>query len=135
YWLLDGVDTVGALSVAIDPRESDLRRASAEQLESLWSGAIVAGLDEVGHAFTASGRGDLRPLLLVIALLLLIGESALARGTRVGQPSSARSTSQHPASAARSGTVRTLLLIAMIEAAPSGLCGRRESEIPHRYPS
>lgn len=84
YWLLGGGDTLGAFSASIDPRESELRRATGVEIESAWPGAIVSGLDGVGRTFTASGRGDLRPLLLVVALLLLVGESLLARGIRVG---------------------------------------------------
>lgn len=85
YWLLDGADTIGAVSAAIDPRESALARASDDELEAAWPGAIVASLgDGPARSFAAAGRGDLRPLLLVLALGCLVGESLLAgrrRGT------------------------------------------------------
>lgn len=79
HWLLDGRDTLGAISAAIDARESALERASDAELTATWPGAIVAPLDGgAGRTFTTAGRGDLRPLLLVLALGCVIGESLLA---------------------------------------------------------
>lgn len=79
FWLLEGSDTIGAVSAAIDPRESALERASDEQIRGAWPGAVVAPLDGgPARTFTTGGRGDLRPLLLVLALGCLVGESLLA---------------------------------------------------------
>ncbi|HRP09159.1 MAG TPA: hypothetical protein PLL69_11805, partial [Gemmatimonadales bacterium] len=83
FWLLEGVDTLGALTAVIDARESELRRATAREIEAAWPGAVVSGFDDgVSRTFTASGRGDLRPLLLLLAVLLLGCEALLARGLR-----------------------------------------------------
>ncbi len=79
FWLLDGRDTLGAVRSVIDPRESELARASDAEIEAAWPGATVASLnDGAMWAFSAGGRGDLRPLLLVFALGCLVGESLLA---------------------------------------------------------
>lgn len=79
YWLLEGRDTIGAVAAAIDPRESALRRAADREIGAAWPGATIASLETgAGRAFTSGGRGDLRPLLLVIALGCVIGESLLA---------------------------------------------------------
>lgn len=83
YWLLAGSDTVGAVSAAIDPRESDLARADDGEIGAAWPGAVIAALDGgASRTFAAGGRGDLRPLLLVLALGFLVGEGLLA-GRRV----------------------------------------------------
>jgi len=79
YWLLAGLDTIGAISTGIDPRESALVRATPTELEDAWPGAVVADLaGGASRTFAAGGRGDLRPLLLLLALLTLIGESVVA---------------------------------------------------------
>jgi hypothetical protein len=79
YWLMAAADTIGAVSAGIDPRESDLTRATDRELRAAWPGAAVASLaDGAARSFTSGGRGDLRPLLLVLALLCLLGESILA---------------------------------------------------------
>jgi hypothetical protein len=79
YWLFDGRDTIGALSATIDPRESSLRRATDAELAAAWPGVVVAALDGgASRAFVSGGRGDLRPLLLVLAVLAVLGESLLA---------------------------------------------------------
>jgi hypothetical protein len=79
YWLFDGADTLGALSATIDPRESSLRRATNAELAAAWPGAVVAALDGgAARTFVSGGRGDLRPLLLLVALLAVVGESLLA---------------------------------------------------------
>jgi hypothetical protein len=86
HFLLAGSDTVGALSVNPDPRESDLTRASPRRVQALWSGARVVDLDQAGSAaFRAAGRGDLRPPLLWLGLLLLVAEAGLA-GWRRASP-------------------------------------------------
>lgn len=79
YWLLAGLDTIGAISTGIDPRESALVRATPTELQDAWPGALVADLSGgASHTFAAGGRGDLRPLLLVLAVLTLIAESLVA---------------------------------------------------------
>lgn len=79
HWLLDGSDTVAAISVGIDPRESRLTRASTGAVAAAWPGATVAELDNgVAATFRLGGRGDLRPLLLVLAALAAIAESLVA---------------------------------------------------------
>ena len=79
HYLLAGADTVGAVSTHIDPRESDLARATDAELRALWPGARVGNLERGPRlAFTAGGRGDLREALLIGALLLALGEILLA---------------------------------------------------------
>jgi hypothetical protein len=71
HFLLDGRDTIGALSVNPDPRESQLGRASDAQTRRLWRGSRVVPLSEAGEvAFSSASRGDLRGPLLWIALLV-----------------------------------------------------------------
>lgn len=83
YWLLDGRDTLGAVTATLDPRESRLARATDDELEAAWPGSVVANLsDGVARTFTTGGRGDLRPLLLLLALLCVLGESMLAGNVR-----------------------------------------------------
>ncbi|MDH3458913.1 MAG: BatA and WFA domain-containing protein [Gemmatimonadota bacterium] len=85
YYLLAEADTVGALAVNVDPRESNLERASDQQVRALWHSARLVTLGEVGSvAFTAGARSDLRGLLLWLALLLGLAEVAVAStGRRV----------------------------------------------------
>ena len=79
YYLLAGADTVGAITANIDPRESLLAPASDRQAGQLWRGARVVSLGGAGDAaFGSAARGDLRGLLLWAALLLALGEVALA---------------------------------------------------------
>lgn len=79
YYLLDGADTVGALSVNLDPRESELAPASADALRQLWPGARVVRDDRVASAaFATTARSDLRGPLLWAALLAAISEMLLA---------------------------------------------------------
>jgi hypothetical protein len=77
-------DTVGVLVVAADPRESDLRRAAAGELASLFPGARVAVAASAGayaaERFRGAGRSELTGLLLVLALLLLLLEGVVAAG-------------------------------------------------------
>jgi len=83
YLLQSGGDTVGALAVNLDPRESELRRATRDQVESLWPGVRVVPLDRVGQAsFAAGARGHLRGLFLWLALLLGLAEVGLASAHR-----------------------------------------------------
>ena len=79
YFVLRGADTIGAVSVNLDPRESDLTPADASRVRSLWPGARVVPLARVSEAaFGAGARGQLRGVLLWTALLLGLVEVALA---------------------------------------------------------
>jgi hypothetical protein len=83
YYLLAGQDTVGALSVNPDPRESQLARATDGQARQLWKGARLVPLDEASEAaFSLASRGDLRGPLLWMALLVGIVEAGLASARR-----------------------------------------------------
>lgn len=84
YFLVAGGDTVGTLSVNVDPRESRLERASDRQLRTLWNPARLVGLSDVSRvAFAAGARSDLRGALLWLALLLALAEVAIVtRGRR-----------------------------------------------------
>jgi hypothetical protein len=79
YLLQSGADTLGALAVNLDPRESELRTASRAQLEPVWPSARFVPLARVGEAaFAAGARGHLRGPFLWLALLLGLAEVALA---------------------------------------------------------
>jgi hypothetical protein len=79
YFLLADRDTVGAVSVNPDPRESDLTRASDAELRTLWPGARVANLDRAEEvAFRVGARSDLKGPLLWLAFALALGEASLA---------------------------------------------------------
>lgn len=83
FYLQAGRDTVGAISVNPDPRESRLARASDAQARQLWKGARVVPLAEAGDAaFSSASRGDLRGPLLWMALLVGLTEMGLASGWR-----------------------------------------------------
>jgi Aerotolerance regulator N-terminal len=83
YLLADG-DTVGAVTVRIDARESALARASEAELRAQWPGAVVAGLDHgPALAFSLGSRRDLRGVLLLLALVCVIAESILAGRLRL----------------------------------------------------
>ena len=83
YYLRSGRDTVGAISVNPDPRESRLVRATDAQARQLWKGARLAGLGDVAEAaFSSSSRGDVRGPLLWLALLAGLVEVGLASGWR-----------------------------------------------------
>jgi hypothetical protein len=83
HFLLSGRDTVGAVSVNPDPRESRLPRASDAQARRLWRGARVVSLREAGGAaFSSASRGDLRGPLLWMALLVGLVEAGFASGWR-----------------------------------------------------
>ncbi len=79
HYLLAGPDTLGAISVHLDPRESDFARADDRDVRALWPGARTADLtDGAQLAFTLGDRGDLRGALLWLALACVLTESALA---------------------------------------------------------
>jgi hypothetical protein len=83
YYLRSGRDTIGAISVNPDPRESRLARASDTQARQLWKGArMVALQDAAGAAFSSASRGDLRSPLLWLALIAGLAEVGLASGWR-----------------------------------------------------
>jgi hypothetical protein len=83
YFLQAGRDTVGAISVNPDPRESRLARASDSEARNLWKRARIVSLTEVGEvAFSSGSRGDLRGPLLWAALFIGMMEVALASGWR-----------------------------------------------------
>jgi hypothetical protein len=83
HFLLAGSDTVGALSVNVDPRESILTRMPDAQLRRLWRGARVVDLADAGPAaFSSAAVGDLRGPLLWAALALGLFEVVLASAWR-----------------------------------------------------
>ena len=82
YWLLAGVDTIGALGVAADPRESALRAADRATVRALWNARVVEASDAGRAAFALGARSDLRGPLLWAALLLGLLELGVAGGVR-----------------------------------------------------
>jgi hypothetical protein len=83
HFLLSGRDTIGALSVNPDPRESRLERATDGQARQLWRGARIISLGKAGGAaFSSAARGDLRGPLLWTALLVGLAEAGFASGWR-----------------------------------------------------
>ena len=79
YLLRSGADTIGAVAVNLDPRESELRRASAAEVRSLWPSARIVPLQRVGEAsFGLGARGHLRGPFLLLGLLLGLTEVGLA---------------------------------------------------------
>lgn len=83
YFLQAGRDTIGAISVNPDSRESRLSRASDGEARDLWKGARVVSLADAGEAaFSSGSRGDLRGPLLWMALLVGLMEVGLASGWR-----------------------------------------------------
>ncbi len=83
HFLLAERDTVGALSVNPDPLESDLIRAGDAEIGALWPKARIGTVDRAAElAFQAGAASDLRGPLLWAALLLGLGEVALATARR-----------------------------------------------------
>ena len=83
YYLVAGRDTVGALAVSLDPRESLLAPAPESAVTGLWSGARLVSLaDAAGAAFAGAGRASLQGPLLWLALALGLVEVGLASGIR-----------------------------------------------------
>lgn len=79
YYLVAGADTLGAISANLDPRESLLAPAPDDRIRQLWRGARVTSLDEIASlVFAAGAMADFRGPLLLAALLLGVGEVALA---------------------------------------------------------
>lgn len=93
FHLLAGADTLGAVSVRLDPRESNLSRAPDRAVRALWPGAVIAGpRDGPALAFASIGRGDLRSLLLLVALGCALVETVLVGGERMRMRNLARET-------------------------------------------
>jgi Aerotolerance regulator N-terminal len=83
YYLVAGRDTIGAISVNPDARESRLARATDGQVRQLWKGARVMPLAQAsGAAFSSSSQGDLRGPLLWMALAVGMMEVGLASAWR-----------------------------------------------------
>jgi hypothetical protein len=83
YYLRSGRDTIGAISVNPDPRESRLARASDAQARQLWKGARLVALADAGDAaFSSASRGDIRGPLLWLALITGMAEVGLASAWR-----------------------------------------------------
>ena len=79
HLILAGSDTIGALNVGLDPRESQLARMGDAQVRRLWKGARIVALDQAGAtAFSSRALADFRGPLLWVALLFGLGELFLA---------------------------------------------------------
>jgi len=79
YFLRAGADTIGALAVDLDPRESALTAATPARLRALWPSSRLVPLDRVAQAsFGLGARGHLRGVLLLLAVLLGLVEVGLA---------------------------------------------------------
>ena len=79
HLILAGGDTIGALNVGLDPRESRLARMGDGQARRLWKGARIVSLEDAGGAaFSSRALADGRGPLLWTALLLGLGELFLA---------------------------------------------------------
>jgi hypothetical protein len=87
YALRAGTDTIGMLVVAADPRESDLTRATPQQLRAAWAGASVQVADTprdyAVRRFRGAGRSELTGWLLAAAMLVLLAEGVMAAGGRL----------------------------------------------------
>lgn len=79
HYILAGADTIGAISVNPDPRESVLDRAGDDAVRAAWPAARVMELEDAGAAaFADGGRADLRLPLLLLALVVGGVEAVLA---------------------------------------------------------
>jgi hypothetical protein len=79
YYLRSGRDTIGAISVNPDPRESRLARATDAQVRQLWKGAHLVTLEDAGDAaFSSASLADFRGPLLWLALVAGVAEVGLA---------------------------------------------------------
>lgn len=79
YFILAGRDTLGVLAANPDPRESQLARATDQELRRLWPGSrVVAPAAVAAAALAASGRADLRGPLLALAAGLALADAILA---------------------------------------------------------
>jgi hypothetical protein len=85
YYYVAGRDTLGALAVNPDPRESDLTRASDAEIRGLWPGARIVSTAEAGAAgYFRGARADVTAPLLWLALAMGLLEllAASGRGSR-----------------------------------------------------
>lgn len=82
YFLLSGGDTVGALTVNVDPRESRLAPLPDEQVRKLWRARVTGPEKAAGEVFAAGARGDLRGPILWAGLLIGLAEMGLASAWR-----------------------------------------------------
>ena len=82
YWLVAGRDTIGALGVGADPRESDLRAADRSEVERLWGARVAEPSSAARAAFALAARSDLRGPLLWLALVAGLAELLVASGGR-----------------------------------------------------
>jgi hypothetical protein len=79
HFILAGRDTIGAVAVNPDPRESALERGGDGEIRRLWPGARIAPLERAASlAFAAGGLADLRGFFLVLAAALALADAALA---------------------------------------------------------
>ena len=86
HFILAGRDTIGAVAVNPDQRESVLTRGGDGEIRRLWPGARIAPLERAASlAFAAGGRADLRGFFLVLAAALALADATLAGlGARKG---------------------------------------------------
>ncbi len=86
FYLVGGRDTIGALAVNPDPRESMLIRSNDAAVRRLWPGARIVGPDRGREAaFQSGGRADLRGWMLGLALALALADAGLASRGRKGR--------------------------------------------------
>ena len=78
----NGKDTVGALVLGPDSRESDLTPATASMFSRALGAESFSSSSFGEAAFTGSARGDAGGLLLMLALVLVAGEWIVAMTTR-----------------------------------------------------
>ena len=79
HFILAGRDTIGAVAVNPDPRESALERSGDGEIRRLWPGARIAPLERAASvAFAAGGLADLRGFFLALAAALALADAALA---------------------------------------------------------
>lgn len=89
YFLVGGAgDTVGALQVNVDPRESDLTPAGPAAVRAALGPGADVRESLAGRVFAAARRAEVSTPLLALALLLAAGEFALASagGARRREP-------------------------------------------------
>jgi len=88
YRIYDGQKLIGAFSVGLRPRESDLRLEDRDKLQSLFGEAglrIVGPADELAEAvFLERGGVEAWPALIILALVLLIAEQVVANNRKTG---------------------------------------------------
>jgi len=78
-FLLSGSDTIGALAVNLDPRESELARAGDGSIRQLWPDVRIATIGRAREVtYAAGGRADLRGWVLGLAALLAIADASFA---------------------------------------------------------